>query len=40
MTMQSHDQRQGGFLHSTSGQMIITIVVLVAVILLAFRYVF
>jgi predicted negative regulator of RcsB-dependent stress response len=40
MTMHSSDQRQGGFVHSTSGQMIITIVVLVAAILFAWRYVF
>ena len=40
MTMQSHDQRQGGFLGSMPGQMIITIAVLVAVVLLAWRYVF
>ena len=40
MTMQSRDQRQGGFVHSTPGQMIITIAVMVAVVLLAWRYVF
>jgi len=40
MTMQTSDPKHGGFLHSTTGQMTVTIIVLIAVILLAWRYVF
>jgi hypothetical protein len=40
MTLQTSDSKHSGFLHSLGGQMIITIVVIAAVIALAWRYVF
>jgi hypothetical protein len=40
MTMQSSNPKQNGFLHSVTGQMTVTIVVMIAVILIAWRYVF
>jgi len=40
MTMQTSDPKHGGFLHSAGGQMALTVIVLIAVILLAWRYVF
>ena len=40
MTMQTSGPKQSGFLHSAAGQMTVTIVVMVVIILLAWRYVF
>jgi hypothetical protein len=40
MTMQTSDPKHGGFLHSAAGQITVTIVVMIVVILLAWRYVF
>jgi hypothetical protein len=40
MTMHTSDPKQSGFLHSTAGQMTITVVVMIAIILIAWRYVF
>ena len=40
MTMQTTDPKHRGFLSSPTGQIIITLVVLIAIILLAWRYVF
>jgi hypothetical protein len=40
MTMQTSDPKQNGFLHSTVGQMTVTIIVLIVIVLLAWRYVF
>jgi hypothetical protein len=40
MTMQTNNPQPGGFLHSVTGQMTVTIVVLVAIVLIAWRYVF
>ena len=40
MTMQTSNPKGSGFLQSTAGQMLITVVVVIAVILVAWRYVF
>ena len=40
MTMHTSDSEQSGFLHSTAGQMTVTVIVLIVVLLLAWRYVF
>jgi hypothetical protein len=40
MTMQTSNPKHGGFLHSAAGQMTATIVIMIVVILLAWRYVF
>ena len=40
MTIQTSNQKQSGFFHSTAGQMTATIVVMIVIILLAWRYVF
>jgi hypothetical protein len=40
MTMQTSDPKHVGFLHSTAGQMTIAVVVMIVVVLLAWRYVF
>jgi hypothetical protein len=40
MTMQTNDPKHSGFLHSNTGQIIATIVVMIVIILLAWRYVF
>ena len=40
MTMPSSNPKQSGFLHSVTGQITITIVVMIAIILIAWRYVF
>ena len=40
MTMQTSNPKQSGFLHSTAGQMTATIVVMIVIVLLAWRYVF
>ena len=40
MTMQTSGPKQSGFLHSVTGQMTVTIVVMIAIILIAWRYVF
>jgi hypothetical protein len=40
MTMQTSDPKKSGVLHSVAGQMTITIVVMIAIILIAWRYVF
>jgi hypothetical protein len=40
MTMQTSDSKQSGFLHSTAGQMAVTVVVMIAIILIAWRFIF
>ena len=40
MTMQTSDPKKSGFLHSVAGQMTVMIVVMIAIILIAWRYVF
>ena len=40
MTMQTSGPKHAGFLQSTAGQMTVTIVVVIAIILIAWRYVF
>jgi hypothetical protein len=40
MTMQTNNPKQSGFLHSVTGQMTVTVVVLIVIVLLAWRYVF
>lgn len=40
MTMQTSDPKHSGFLHSVTGQMTVTIVIMIVIILLAWRYVF
>ena len=40
MTMQTSDPKQSGFLHSAAGQMTVTVIVMIVIILLAWRYVF
>ena len=40
MTMQTSGPKQSGFIHSVAGQMTVTIVVLIAITLIAWRYVF
>ena len=40
MTMQTNNPKQSGFLHSVTGQMTVTVVVMIAIVLLAWRYVF
>jgi hypothetical protein len=40
MTMQTSNPKQSGFLHSVAGQMTVTVVVMIAIILIAWRYVF
>lgn len=40
MATQTSDQKQSGFLHSNTAQMMATVVVMIAIILLAWRYVF
>lgn len=40
MTMQTSGPKQTGFLQNTAGQMAVTAVVLVAIILLAWHYLF
>jgi hypothetical protein len=40
MTMQTSDPKQRGFLHSAAGQVTVTVVVMIAIILIAWRYVF
>jgi hypothetical protein len=40
MTMQTSDPRQSGVLHSTAGQITAVSIVLIVIILLAWRYVF
>jgi hypothetical protein len=40
MTMQTSDQKYGGFLHSVAGQIIATTVVVAIIMLVAWRYVF
>jgi hypothetical protein len=40
MTMQTSDPKQSGFLHSTAGQLTVTVVAMIVIILLAWRYVF
>ena len=40
MTMQTSDPKHTGFFQSTTGQTTLTIVVIIAIILLAWRYVF
>jgi hypothetical protein len=38
--MQTSGPKQSGFLHSVAGQMTVTVIVLIAIILVAWRYVF
>jgi hypothetical protein len=38
--MQTSGPKQSGFIHSVAGQMTVTIVVLIAITLIAWRYVF
>jgi hypothetical protein len=38
--MQTSDPKQSGFLHSTAGQLTVTVVAMIVIILLAWRYVF
>jgi hypothetical protein len=40
MTMPNSNSEVGGFFHSPAGQMTITLIVVVIVVLLAWRYVF
>ena len=40
MTMHTSDPEQSGFLHSTAGQMTVTVIVMIVIVLLAWRYVF
>ena len=40
MTMQTNNPKQSGFFHSVTGQMTVTVVVMIAIVLLAWRYVF
>ena len=40
MTMQTSGPKHSGFLHSTTAQMTLTVVVMIVVVLLAWRYVF
>jgi hypothetical protein len=40
MTMQTSGPKQSGFLHSVTGQIAITVVVMIVIVLLAWRYVF
>jgi hypothetical protein len=40
MTMQTSNPKQSGFFHSVAGQMTVTIAVMIAIILIAWRYVF
>jgi hypothetical protein len=40
MTMQTSDPKHSGFLHSVVGQMTVTVVVTIVLVLLAWRYVF
>ena len=40
MTMQTSGPKQNGFLQSATGQITVTVVVLIVIILLAWRYVF
>jgi hypothetical protein len=40
MTMQTSNPKHSGFLHSATGQMMATIVVMIVIILFAWRYVF
>jgi hypothetical protein len=40
MTMHTSDPRQSGFLHSAAVQMTAVVIVLIVIILLAWRYVF
>jgi len=40
MTMQTSNPKQSGFLHSVTGQMTVTVVALIVIVLLAWRYVF
>ena len=38
--MQTSNPKQSGFLQSTAGQMAVTVVVMIVIVLLAWRYVF
>ena len=40
MTMQPSDPKQSGFLHSVTGQMTVMFVVMIVIVLIAWRYVF
>ena len=40
MTMQTNNPKQNGFLYSAAGQMTVTIVVMIVIVLIAWRYVF
>lgn len=40
MTMDTSDPKHSGFLHSLTGQMTVTVVVLIVIVFLAWRYVF
>jgi len=40
MTMHTSDPKHSGFLHSFTGQMTVTVVVLIVIVFLAWRYVF
>jgi len=40
MTMQTSNPKRSDFLHSVAGQMTITVVAIIAIILIAWRYVF
>jgi hypothetical protein len=40
MTMQPSDPKQSGFLHSVAGQMTVMFVVMIVIVLIAWRYVF
>ena len=40
MTTQTSGPKQSGFFHSVAGQMTVTIVITIVIILLAWRYVF
>jgi hypothetical protein len=40
MTMHTSDPKHSGFLHSVAGQMTVTVLVVIVIVLLAWRYVF